>query len=224
MTAQDIAGNIQHTLYDVGTGRRELEKHCLECVTYQFNAAMVPARLVADAVTHLAGTAIAVVTAVDFPIGLMTDAGRVAEGVAAVEAGATQVDLAVPIGLLRSGEDDAFRRSIAHVVEAIAPVEVKVMLELPLLTRDETDRAVRLSVDAGAQWLKNASSGSVGTATLDQVALLRTLAPDGVRVKASGGIHTEGHVRALLAAGAELVGTSSGVAIVQGTHPGEGGY
>ena len=137
MTDRDLAGRIQHTLYDVGTSRTDLERHCAECAEHGFNAAMVPARFVAAAVRALEGTGILVVTAVDFPIGLMSTSGRVAEATAAVAAGAAQVDLAVPVGLLRDGADEQFADSIATVVEAIDPVAVKVMLELPLLTADE---------------------------------------------------------------------------------------
>lgn len=221
---RDLAARIQHTLYDLGATKADLAAHCRACVEFGFAAAMVPARYVADAVDQLAGSGIVVATAVDFPIGLMTDTGRVAEAVAAVEAGASQIDLAVPVGLLRSGEDAQFERSIALVVDAVAPVDIKVMLELPLLSPDEAERAVRLAVSAGARWLKNASSGAVGVATPGDIRFLRDRAPAQVRVKASGGIHTARQVTDLLAAGADLVGTSSGVGIVTGQAGTEGSY
>ena len=216
MTAADLASRIQHTLYDVGTTELDLDAHCQACVEFGFAAAMIPARFVGRAVELLAGTGVLVATAVDFPVGLMTDRGRIAEAEAVVAAGAQQIDLAVPIGLLRTGHDRLFEESIAVVVRAAAPVEIKVMLELPLLSPDEAERAVALSVSAGAMWLKNASSGAVGVATPSDIRLLRERAPQGVRVKASGGIHTARQVSDLIAAGADLVGTSSGVGIVTG--------
>lgn len=216
MTAADLASRIQHTLYDIGATEPDLESHCHACIEYGFAAAMIPARFVRRAVELLSGTGVLVATAVDFPVGLMTNQGRVAEAKAVVEAGAQQIDLAVPIGLLRTGDDREFERSIALVVEAAAPVEIKVMLELPLLSPEEAERAVALSVAAGAKWLKNASSGSIGVATPSDIRFLRERAPEGVRVKASGGIHTARQVSDLIAAGADLVGTSSGVGIVTG--------
>ena len=88
------------------------------------------------------------------------------------------------------------------------------MLELPLLNAQQRERAVALSVDAGVAYLKNASGGAVGVATPEQIAFLRWLAPARVRVKASGGIKTAQQVWELVAAGADLVGTSSGVQIM----------
>jgi deoxyribose-phosphate aldolase len=214
MIDRQLAGRIQHTLYAIGTGPAELDLHCAECIEYGFAGAMVPARLVPAAARVLTGTGIDVCTAVDFPIGLMTDQGRIAEAVAAVTEGATQIDLGVPVGLLRGHADDEFAASIASVVEAVRPVAVKVMLELPLLTSGEAERAVRLAVDAGAQWLKNASSGAVGAATPEQIAFLRAAAPPHVSIKASGSIHSAQRVRELLATGADLVGTSDGVRVV----------
>lgn len=216
MIATDLAGRIQHTLYDVGTSASDVRRHCEECVEYGFAAAMIPARYVGLAVDVLAGTGVDVATAVDFPIGLMTERGRVAEAMAIAEAGANQIDLGVPIGLLVDGEDAQFANSIASVVQAVSPIAIKVMLELPLLTVEQAERAVRLSIDAGALWLKNASSGAVGVATPEEIHFLRSRAPEHVRVKASGGIHTAQQVADLIAAGADLVGTSSGVSIVEG--------
>lgn len=217
MTGQDLAGRIQHTLYDVGTSQADLERHCAECVEHGFNAAMVPARFVAAAVRALAGTDTLVVTAVDFPIGLMSTSGRVAEATAAVAAGAAQVDLAVPVGLLHDGEDDLFAESIAVVVEAIDPIAVKVMLELPLLTDAEKAAAVELACEAGAAYLKNASSGQIEVASPESIRYLAERAPEGVLVKASGGIKSRQQVVELLSAGAAKVGTSAGIAIVTDT-------
>lgn len=218
MRGSSLAGHIQHTLYKVGTGPADVRKHCAECVEYGFAAAMVPARFVALAVRELAGTGIPVATAVDFPFGLMTDEGRIAEARSVVVAGAQQIDVGAPVGLLDGdgSGDEEFRASIGQIVIAVAPVEVKVMLELPVLSAARAERAVRLTVEAGAQWLKNASSGAVGVATPADIAFLRDRAPANVRIKASGAIHTARQVADLLAAGADLVGTSSGVAIVTG--------
>jgi deoxyribose-phosphate aldolase len=216
VTDHDLAGRIQHTLYSIGAGPARVEKHCGECITYGFAAAMVPARLVPFAIDALAGTGIPVCTAVDFPHGLMSDTGRLIEATTAVELGAAELDLGVPIGLLKDGQDEAFMQSIARVVTAVAPIEVKVMLELPLLNSAEASRAVRLAIDAGAQWLKNASSGTVGPATPDQIRYLRGSAPPSVRVKASGSIHTAQRAHELLAAGADLIGTSHSVDVVTG--------
>jgi deoxyribose-phosphate aldolase len=144
----------------------------------------------------------------------MTTAGRVAEARALVCAGAQEIDVGCKIGWLRSGDDLGFRDDLAALVRAVAPVPVKVMLELPLLTPGERERAVQLAVDAGVAYVKNASSGALGPATPAQIRFLRDRVPDDVGVKASGGIAGLETAEALLEAGADLLGTSHGVEIV----------
>jgi deoxyribose-phosphate aldolase len=104
---------------------------------------------------------------------------------------------------------------IRGVVAAAQDRPVKIMLELPLLNAAQRQRAIELSVDAGVSYLKNASGGAVGIAAPDEIRFLRHAAPAHVRIKASGGIKTAQQVRDLLAAGADLVGTSTAVEIVK---------
>jgi deoxyribose-phosphate aldolase len=145
----------------------------------------------------------------------MTTAGKAAEARALVDAGAQELDMLVNIGWLRSGMDEAFRDDIRAVVEAAAPAAVKVMLELPMLTPAQRERAVALSVDAGVHYVKNASAGNVGVATPDDMRYLRARVPASVGVKASGGIKSWEGAVALLDAGADLLGSSAGVAIIR---------
>lgn len=208
-----LAPYIQHTRISVGLTREELVAHCEEAARYGFNAAMVPASWVPLAVEVLRGTGVQVASALDFPtVGVMTSAGKAAEARAIADAGAAQLDMGVQIGWLRSGMEREFAADIAGVVAAGIPV--KVMLELPLLTPRERDRAVDLAMDAGAAYLKNASSGAIEVANPQSIAYLVGRARDGVRVKASGKITSLEQAVSLLDAGAVLLGTSSGVAIV----------
>jgi deoxyribose-phosphate aldolase len=176
---------------------------------------MVPASWVPLAVQVLRGTGVQVASALDFPtVGVMTSAGKAAEARSIAEAGADQLDIGVQIGWLRSGMHREFADDIAGVVAAGIPV--KVMLELPLLTPAERDLAVDLAMDAGAAYLKNASSGAIEVANPASVGYLVGRARDGVRVKASGRITGLEQAVSLLDAGAVLLGTSSGVSIVTG--------
>lgn len=216
LTPQQLAPFIQHTLIEAGTTRSQILAHARECVTYGFNAAMVPGSWVREVAAELAGTGIGVASALDFPtVGVTTSAGKAAEAEQLVLAGATQIDIGVQVGWLKSGMHDAFRDDIAGVVRA-AGVPIKVMLELPLLTPDERELAVQLSLEAGASYLKNASSGAVEIANPASIAWLVERAPEGVLVKASGGIKSAGQAMSLLEAGASLLGTSAGIAIVSG--------
>jgi deoxyribose-phosphate aldolase len=213
-TPAALAPFIQHTLIDAGITRDRIIAHAEEAIKYGFNAAMVPGTWVAEVAEVLRGTGIEVASALDFPtVGVTTSAGKAAEAESLVRAGAQQIDIGVQIGWLKSGMYDAFRDDIAGVVKA-AGVPIKVMLELPLLTEAEREAAVELSIEAGAAYLKNASSGSIEIANPASVAYLVERAPEGVKVKASGGIKSFDQAVSLLRAGAVLLGTSAGVAIV----------
>ena len=143
-------------------------------------------------------------------------AALAAEAAELVRLGAREIDMGVQVGWLKSGDYDGFREDIAGVVRA-AGVPIKVMLELPLLTDDEKEAAVQLACEAGAAYLKNASSGAIETANPASIRYLVERAPAGVLVKASGGITTRAQVLDLLAAGAAKVGTSAGIAILADT-------
>lgn len=215
LTPQTIAPYIQHTLIETGTTRDRIIRHAEEAAEYGFNAAMVPGSWVPEVVEVLRGTGVIVASALDFPTcGVTSSRGKAAEAESLVELGAQQIDIGVQVGWLKSGLYDRFRDDIAGVVAAGVPV--KVMLELPLLTPDERDAAVELSMEAGATYLKNASSGAVEVANPASIAYLAGKVRDGVQVKASGSIKSYDQAAALLRAGAVLLGTSAGKEIVSG--------
>jgi deoxyribose-phosphate aldolase len=221
LPAPDLAPMIQHTLIAAGTTRDEVVTHSEDCIRYGFGAAMVAGSWVEVVADVLEGTGVKVASALDFPVvGTMTSDGKAAEAEQLVKRGAQEIDIGVQIGWLRSGDRRGFRDDIAGVVEA-AGVPIKVMLELPLLNADEREIAVELSIEAGARYLKNASSGSIETANPASIRFLAERAPEGVLVKASGSIRTAAQTRELLAAGAACVGTSAGVEIVTGVDAGE---
>ena len=213
--ASTLASRIQSTIISNVLTRARWEQHISECLKYRFQAAMIPPAWVKQTAQALRSTGIKTASFVDFPYGTMTSAGKAYETARLIEAGAEEVDLMPNVGFLLSGMEREYADDIAAVVKAAGQVPVKIMLELPLLNAHQKQRAVALSVEAGVAYLKNASGGAVGTATPDQIAFLRRLAPPHVRVKASGGIKTTQQVRELIAAGADLVGTSSGVQIVE---------
>lgn len=217
LTPAALAPYIQHTLIEVGTTRERMIKHAEEALSYGFNAAMVPGSWVSLVKEVLRGSGVQVASALDFPtVGVTTSAGKAFEAECLVRAGAEQIDIGVQIGWLKSGLYDEFREDIAGVVRA-AGVPIKVMLELPLLTEAEREAAIELSIEAGAAYLKNASSGAVEVANQVSVGYLVARAGGRAKVKASGSIKSYPQAVSLLRAGAELLGTSAGVAIVTDT-------
>lgn len=213
--AKYLAARIQHTLISNVLTMSLWEAHVAECLNYSFHAAMIPPVWVRKTADALSNTGIRVASFIDFPYGTMTSAGKAHEAVQLVADGAQELDLMPNVGFLLSGMEKEYWQDIHGVVEAAGTIPVKIMLELPLLNSQQKDRAVALSVDAGVSYLKNASGGAVGIATPEDIRFLRRVAPSHVRVKASGGIKTASQVRELLEAGADLVGTSSGVRIMK---------
>jgi len=214
LTPLQLAPYIQHTKIQVGSTREEMIAHAEDAIKYGFSAAMVPGSWVALTASILKGTGIVTASALDFPsVGVMTSAGKAAEAEELVRLGATEIDIGVQIGWLKSGMFDEFREDIAGVVRA-SGVPIKVMLELPLLTPEERELAVQLSMEAGVSYLKNASSGNIETANPASVRFLADRAKNGVLVKASGSIKHFAQARELISAGAVLLGTSAGIEII----------
>lgn len=219
MPPAQLAGRIQHTLIGQAITERDVREHVQETLANGFDAAIVPASWVWAAKDEMRGTAGRVGSFIDYPHGNGTTAGRVAEARALVDAGVDELDSTVHIGYLLSNRYEEFAADIKAVVEAASPIGVKVMLELPLLNTRQRERCVGAAIDAGVAFVKNASRGGVGIADPSTISYLRGAVPDSVGVKAAGGIKTIEQVRAVLVAGADLVGTSSGVRIVTGGGP-----
>lgn len=212
----DLAPYIQHTLIKAGVTHDQIVAHAEEAAAQKFGAVMVPASWVREVAAVVQGTGVQVASALDFPtVGVMTSEGKAREAEAIAQAGADQIDIGVQVGWLKSGRDDDFRADIAGVVEA-SGLPIKVMLELPLLTDAEKERAVELAMDAGAKWLKNASSGAIETANPESVRYLVERVREGVLVKASGAITGYDQAVSLIEAGASALGTSAGLQLVQG--------
>jgi deoxyribose-phosphate aldolase len=213
--AAQIASRIQSTIISNTLTLARWEQHIAECLKYHFQAAMIPPAWVKRTADALRGSEIKVASFVDFPYGTMTSAGKAYETAQLIQNGAEEVDLMPNVGFLLSGMEREYAGDISGVVKAAGKVPVKIMLELPLLNAPQKERAVAISVEEGAAYLKNASGGAVGVATPEQIAFLRRIAPPSVRLKASGGIKAAQQVRDLVAAGADLVGTSAGAQIMQ---------
>ncbi|HEY5877506.1 MAG TPA: deoxyribose-phosphate aldolase [Nakamurella sp.] len=222
LPAAQLAGRIQHTLIGQAITDRQVRAHVVEALEHGFDAAIVPPCWVPVARSELRGSAARIGSIVDYPHGSAPTSVRVAEVRALVDAGVDELDATVNIGFLISGRVTEFADDLAAVVAAAEPIGVKLMLELPLLNERQRDLAVTAAVDAGAAFVSIASRGSVGIADPASIGYLRRSVPASVGVKASGGIKTLEQVRALLAAGADLIGTSAGIQIVtgRGTVPG----
>lgn len=221
--SSELASRLQHTNVRPEATRADIERVLAECLEHGFDGALVNPIWVPLAADVLHGSPVHVCTALDFPMGGGTTTSVAAAAGEVRSLGAEQIDVMTRPGWLRSGMESEYRDHLAAVVMAADGAPVKAMLEATLLSDDELGRAVDLCVDAGVTWIKNSSGFGGGDATPELVARLHTLAAGRVRVKASGGIRTAEAARALIGAGAVLLGSSASVAIVTGSAGAEPG-
>lgn len=213
---QHLAAVIDHTLLKPEATQEQVIRLCREAVEHRFACAMVNPIWAALAYSELVGTGIPVGVVVGFPLGASLGTTKREEAALLVKIGAHDVDMAINIGLLKSGENQAVQQEIEGVVEVVheAGAIVKVILETCLLTVEEKLRASELAIAAGADFLKTSTGFSTGGVTPEDVALMRGVAGGRCGVKASGGIRTLADAKRMLEAGACRIGASASVAIV----------
>ncbi|MGD1939847.1 MAG: deoxyribose-phosphate aldolase [Leptolyngbyaceae cyanobacterium] len=209
----DLAPLIDHSLL-IPTATPEQVMHwCRECDRYGFAAVCIAPTHVALAREQLQGKPIAVCTVIGFPTGATTAACKLYEAQEAMEHGATELDVVINLGWLKSGQHERLHREIAEICEATG-ILVKTILETTLLTPKEIKTAADICLDAGAGFLKT-STGWQGGATVEAVRQLHEISHGQVGIKASGGIRTAEQALQLVQAGATRLGTSQGPELVQ---------
>ncbi len=226
-TRAEVASRIQNTLISASATRDQVRKHIEVCGEYRFNAAMIPMCWVPLAKDILEGTGVSVATFFSIAMGNESAHAKVALLRECWALGANEVDFEPNMSYFLSGMHAEFKREAALLVEAAEGRPIKAMLELGYLKElSERQLAVRLLEEAGVPWIKNSSGVGPGSeaASPENIRFLRETVKPTTHVKASGGIRTYEQVVALLAAGAELVGTSGGTTIVTGAGAGGDSY
>ena len=214
-----IAALIDHTLLKPEATAADIRKVCAEARHYGFASVCVNpywVRLVAE---ELAGSTVKVCSVVGFPLGASATQIKVAETAAAIRDGAQEIDMVLNIGELRGGGHDAVRGDIQAVVEIAhaCGAIVKVILETALLSDEQKVAASLLAKEAGADFVKTSTGFGPGGATAADVALMRRTVGPEMGVKASGGVRTLEDLKTMAAAGANRVGASASVKIVEAT-------
>ena len=213
---EDLAGYIDHTLLKPEATEADILRLCREAIHYRFKTVCVNPAYVRTACAALQGSPVGVCTVIGFPLGATTTAVKAFEAAEAVAGGAAEIDMVINVGMLKSGRADYVKAEVAAVVEAAAGRTVKVILETGLLSEAEKLLACRLAREGGAHFVKTSTGFCPGGATVSDVRLLREAGGPAMGVKASGGVRTREAALALLAAGATRIGTSSGIAIING--------
>jgi deoxyribose-phosphate aldolase len=214
---QSLAAVIDHTLLKPDATREQIESLCDDAIRYRFACAMVNPIWAPTAVNRMNGSGIPVGVVIGFPLGASLTSTLRQEAATLIRLGVRELDMVLPIGQLKSGNNQA----VHHAIHAAASVAhhhgclLKVILETALLTMEEKLRAAEITILAGADFLKTSTGFASGGATAADVALLRGVAGSRCGVKASGGIRTLEDARTMIEAGANRVGASASVAIVR---------
>jgi deoxyribose-phosphate aldolase len=214
---QSLAAIIDHTLLKPDATREQVESLCDEAIRYRFACAMVNPVWASTAVNVLSGTGVPVGAVIGFPLGTSLVSTLRHEAAALIRLGVRELDMVIPIGLLKSGNHMAVQNTI-QTVAAIAhdhKALLKVILETALLNVAEKLRGSEIAIQAGADFIKTSTGFASGGATPADVALMRGVAGSRCGVKAAGGIRTLADVEALLRAGANRIGASASVAILR---------
>lgn len=212
-----IAKMIDHTLLKADATKEQVVELCNEAKQYEFASVCLNPVWVKTAAELLKGTSVKTCTVIGFPLGATTSEVKAFETKNAIENGASEIDMVINIGALKSGDTKAVQEDIEAVVNAAAgKAIVKVIIETSLLTDEEKRTACELSVLAKADFVKTSTGFSTGGATVEDVKLMRSTVGPEMGVKASGGVRSLEDLTAMKEAGATRIGASSGVAIMNG--------
>lgn len=205
---------VDHTILKTFAQEEHIETLCADAKKYDFASVCINPYNIPLAKKLLEGTDVKVCTVIGFPLGANTTKIKVAETEDAYEMGCDEFDMVINVGALKDGKYDYVRDEIKAVVEAAKGRTVKVIIETFFLTDEEKVKAVELSCEAGAHFVKTCTGFNEGIATVHDIDLMRKTATPEVKVKASSGIKTYADAKALIEVGAERLGTSSGAKIL----------
>jgi len=217
ISKKQLAKMIDYTLIKPTATRNDIEKLCEEAESYGFGCVCVNSMYVSLAKQLLKGTDVKVCSTVGFPFGATLPEVKAFEAEKVVEKGAREIDMVINIGALKSGNYETVKKDIealVNVKRSHSDLVIKVIIETGYLTPQEKIMACRLAKEAGADFVKT-STGLVGGATVEDVKLMRETVGKDMGVKAAGGIRTFKQALAMIESGANRIGTSTGVAIIE---------
>jgi len=215
---------IDHTLLKPDATYEAIKTLCDEARQYDFMSVCVNPHFVPTCRDLLKGSDVKVCTVIGFPLGQTLASVKVFETLEAIKNGADEIDMVINVSNLKAKRDDLVYEEIRLIKKACGNRTLKVIIETCLLTDEEKVRACQLSKKAGADFVKTSTGFSTGGATVADVALMRQTVGPSMGVKASGGVRSLEDLKAMVAAGATRIGTSSGVKLMAGETIKPGNY
>lgn len=214
MDVKDILGKVDHTLLDVTTWD-DIKNLCDDAMKYQTASVCIPSAYVREAANYVEGK-IAICTVIGFPNGYSTQAVKVFEATDAITNGASEIDMVINVGFLKSGRYEEVCDEIRAIKNACGSRVLKVIVETCLLTQEEKVKVCELVTKAGADYIKTSTGFSKAGATKEDVSLFAQNIGQNVKIKAAGGIRSLDDAKAFIDLGADRLGTSAIVKIVKG--------
>lgn len=217
LSAEQLAGMIDHTFLKPFGTAENIEKLCAEARKYNFAMVAINPAEVETCVKLLEGSPVRVGAAIGFPLGQTTTECKAFETRDAIEKGATEIDTVINVRALQKGRLDIVKKEIEDMVAICKPAGVicKVILETCYLSDAEKETVCRIAKEAGVDFVKTSTGFGTAGATVEDVALMRRVVGPEIGVKAAGGIRDLNTALAMIKAGATRIGTSSGVSIVE---------
>lgn len=223
MTPNEIAKYIDHTNVKADASRSDIKKLCDEATKYGFHSVCITPYRVKDAKSSLAnhipltkwnGRKPDIICVVGFPFGFVKTEEKILEANTAIKDGATEIDMIINIGAIKDGDWKFVENDIHQIARSINPIKIKVIMEIGFLTRDELIKACQTAKKAGAKFVKTSTGYGPRKPTVDDIKLMRKIVGNEMGVKASGGIHNFETAKKMIEAGANRIGTSSGLQII----------
>ena len=206
---------FDHTLLAANATKSEVEQLCKEAREYDFMSVCVNPYFVPLAKKELAGSDVKVCTVIGFPLGQMSTKAKVFEANDAVKMGADEVDMVINVSALKDQDYDYVRNEIHEIKEACEGKLLKVILECCYLSKEEIKKASELAKEAGADFVKTSTGFGKGGAKAEDVKIMRETVGSDMGVKAAGGIHTLADFKAMVDAGANRIGCSHSIQIME---------
>lgn len=213
----NLAPFIDHTLLKADASESEIEQLCNEAKEHGFAAVCVPPYFVRKCKLWLKETNVKIATVVGFPMGYAHTPAKVEEARRAIDEGAHEIDMVINIIALKANDINYLKNELtsAATIVQLRGGKLKIILETGLLTREEILTACKLCTELNIDFVKTSTGFIEKGATVEDVQFLRANLPKAIKIKASGGIKTKEAAEALIQAGADRIGTSRGVALVQ---------
>lgn len=222
MNQKEIAKYIDHTNVRPDATSSDIKKLCFEATKYGFHSVCVTPYRVKDARKFLGDikkSKVELICVVGFPFGVIKSNEKINEAKVAKKDGATEIDMIINIGAVKDGDWKYVGKEISDIAKVIKPLQLKVIMEIGFLSKNELIKACKIAIDNGARFVKTSTGYGPRTPTPEDIEIMKQAIGSNFKVKASGGIHDFETAKNMINAGATRIGTSSSLQIIGVTKP-----